>query len=31
MIVKQKSLGTYLNRVYETGDTTIRIHGKTAT
>ena len=28
MIVKQKSLGTYLNRVYETGDTTTKIHGK---
>ena len=31
MIVKQKSLGTYLDRVYDTGDTTTRIHGKTIT
>ena len=31
MIVKQKSLGTYLNRVYETGDMTTRVCGKTTT
>ena len=31
MIVKQKTLRTYLDRVYETGDTTTRIHGKTTT
>ena len=31
MITKQKTLGTYLDRVYETGDTTTRVHGKTTT
>ena len=31
MIVKQKSLGTYLNKVYETGDMTTRVCGKTTT
>lgn len=31
MITKQKTLRTYLDRVYETGDTTTRIHGKTIT
>ena len=31
MITKQKNLRTYLDRVYETGDTTTRIHGKTTT
>lgn len=31
MITKQKSLAMYLNRVYETGDITTRIHGKTIT
>ena len=31
MITKQKTLRTYLDRVYETGDTTTRIHGKTTT
>lgn len=31
MITKQKILRTYLDRVYETGDTTTRIHGKTTT
>ena len=29
MIIKQKSLGTYLNKVYETGDMTTRVCGKT--
>ena len=31
MIVKQKTLRTYLDRVYETGDITTKIHGKTTT
>ena len=31
MITKQKSLGTYLNKVCVTGDMTTRICGKTAT
>ena len=31
MITKQKNLRTYLDRVYETGDTTTRIYGKTTT
>ena len=31
MIVKHKTLRMYLDRVYETGDTTTRIHGKTTT
>ena len=31
MITKQKILRTYLNRVYETGDMTTRIHHKTTT
>ena len=31
MITRQKTLRTYLDRVYETGDTTTRIHGKTTT
>ena len=31
MITKQKTLRTYLDRVYDTGDTTTRIHGKTVT
>ena len=31
MIVKQKSLGTYLNKVYETGDMTTRVCGKKTT
>ena len=31
MITKQKTLRTYLDRVYDTGDTTTRIHGKTIT
>lgn len=31
MIVKQKSLGTYLNKVYETGDVTTRVCGKKIT
>ena len=31
MITKQKTLRTYLDRVYETRDTTTRIHGKTKT
>jgi len=31
MIVKQKSLRMYLNRVYETGDMTTRVCGKTTT
>ena len=31
MIIKQKSLGTYLNKVYETGDMTTRVCGKTIT
>ena len=31
MIVKQKSLGTYLNKVCATGDMTTRVCGKTIT
>ena len=31
MITKQKILRTYLDRVYETGDTKTRVHGKTTT
>ena len=31
MITKQKTLRTYLDRIYDTGDTTTRIHGKTIT
>ena len=31
MIVKQKSLGTYLGKVYETGDMKTKINGKTIT
>ena len=31
MIAKQKSLGTYLNKVYATGDMTTRVCGKTIT
>ena len=31
MITKQKTLRAYLDRVYDIGDTTTRIHGKTAT
>ena len=31
MIVKQKGLGTYLNKVYATGDMTTRIYEKTVT
>ena len=31
MIAKQKSLGTYLNKVYETGDMKTKINGKTIT
>ena len=31
MIVKQKSLGTYLNKVCVTGDMTTRVCGKTIT
>ena len=31
MITKQKTLRTYLDRVYDTGDTITRIHGKTTT
>ena len=31
MITKQKTLRTYLDRVYDIGDTTTRIHGKTVT
>ena len=31
MIAKQKSLGTYLNKVYETGDMKTRVCGKTIT
>ena len=31
MIVKHKTLRMYLDKVYETRDTTTRIHGKTTT
>ena len=31
MIVKQKSLGAFLDKVYETGDMTTKIDGKTIT
>ena len=31
MIAKQKSLGTYLGKVYETGDMKTKINGKTIT
>ena len=31
MIAKQKSLGTYLNKVYETGDMKTRVCGKKIT
>lgn len=31
MITKQKSLAMYLNKVYETGDMTTRVCGKTIT
>ena len=31
MIVKQKSLGTYLDKIYETGDMKTKINGKTIT
>ena len=31
MIVKQKSLGAYLGKIYETGDMKTKINGKTIT
>ena len=31
MIIKQKSLGTYLGKIYETRDMTTRVCGKTIT
>jgi len=31
MITKQKGLGTYLNKVYESGDMVTRVNGKTKT
>lgn len=31
MITKQKGIGTYLNKVYATGDMTTRVCGKTIT